>query len=214
MLIRDVATSLLFVFVHAHDKYDFKAMDDEVFDFENDKQAGQVLASIVDGSHVYYKYLDALVISGSMEGNPLKVNLYQSLKPHLTRFVDEWQEFNEKFFSSSPFSWDTALSALFMDFPDELKMAVLNVIPRSDLLALHMVNRHLWELITPITHSCLQFQMPPSGWAVFKDNSTVVYEWAAAAEILGAIFIHEAWFPVVSMMFQSWPMNQYCFFNF
>ncbi|KAK0488279.1 hypothetical protein EDD18DRAFT_1359550 [Armillaria luteobubalina] len=104
MLIHDVTTSLLLVFICPHVKYDFKAMDDKVFDFENDKLAGHVLASIVDSSHVYYKYLDALVFSGTIEGNPLKANLYQSLKPHLTCFIGDWQEFNHKYFSSSPFS--------------------------------------------------------------------------------------------------------------
>ncbi|KAK0482477.1 hypothetical protein IW261DRAFT_1562166 [Armillaria novae-zelandiae] len=212
------------------DKFDFKAMDDEVFKYEDDKLAGQVLTSVVDGtftsysslttadvsigSHAYYKYLNDLVVSGRMEGNPLKANLYQSLEPLLTRFIGDWQEFNEKYFSPPSFSWDTALSASFMEFPDELKMAVFDVVPHSDLLTLRLVNKRLWALITPIMHSRLRFRMPPSGWSAFEERSTMVYEWAAAVEILGAIFIDEAWFPVVSVTFQSWPMSQYCFFKF
>ncbi|KAK0485405.1 hypothetical protein EDD18DRAFT_1361093 [Armillaria luteobubalina] len=151
--------------------FDFKAMDNEIFKYEDNKLAGQVLTSVVDGtftsylsltmadvsigSHAYYKYLNDLVVSGQMEGNTLKANLYQSLEPLLTCFIGDWQKFNEKYFSPPSFSWDTTLSASFMEFPDELKMAVFDVVPCSDLLMLHLVNRCLWELITPITHSRL-----------------------------------------------------------
>ncbi|KAK0478653.1 hypothetical protein EDD18DRAFT_1114084 [Armillaria luteobubalina] len=159
-------------------------------------------------------YTSDLVVSSWMKGNPLKAELYRSLKPLLSQFISDWQALDEKC-ASKPFSnWDTALSSLFMDFPDEIKMAIINTVPCSDLLSLHPVSRHLWELVTPIMHSHLCFRVPPSGWLAFAEESILLHRWAVTAELLGTIFIDEAWFLVESVSFQSWPMNQYCFFNF
>ncbi|KAK0477103.1 hypothetical protein IW261DRAFT_1566574 [Armillaria novae-zelandiae] len=158
---------LPFVLAYVLNQFDFDAMTKEVSEYEKKMLAGQVLASLVDGSHAYYKYLNDLVLLSRMKGNPLKDNLYRSLEPLLSHFACEWQSFEIKFTPTPLFDWVTALSSSFMDFPDEIKMAILNVLPHSDLLALRPVNRRLWELVTPITHSRLCFLL---GLATSKPN--------------------------------------------
>ncbi|KAK0478075.1 hypothetical protein EDD18DRAFT_1114247 [Armillaria luteobubalina] len=141
------------------------------------------------------RYISDVVASSQSDGSTIKDTVYRSLEPFLTDFIDYWRDFALQHAISTPSlsKWDVPLSSSFMDFPDEIKMHIINTIPHADLLALRVVNKRLWELITPITHSRLHFRMPP-GWAAFMDSSVTPHKWASGAELLGAIFISEAWF--------------------
>ncbi|KAK0484116.1 hypothetical protein EDD18DRAFT_1361962 [Armillaria luteobubalina] len=195
--------------------FNFADMEDEIRRFESGRTANEILISLNDGSHVYFRYISDVVASSQSDGSTIKDTVYQSLEPFLTDFIDYWHNFALQHAISTPslLKWDVPLSSSFMDFPDEIKMHIINTIPHADLLALRVVNKCLWELITPITHSRLRFRMPP-GWAAFMDSSMTPHEWASGAELLGAIFILEAWLPIVSMTYSSWPIRNHCFFRF
>lgn len=100
-----------------------------------------------------------------------------------------------------------------MDFPPELQLEIIAHIPACDLLNLHVTSQYNRDLITPLTHCHLHFCLPV-GWKDFTVLNHNAWQWAAAAEILGAIFIEEAWFPVVSVSFNCWLVLNYCFFRF
>ncbi|KAK0473084.1 hypothetical protein IW261DRAFT_1423866 [Armillaria novae-zelandiae] len=196
--------------------FDFANMEAEIHNFENSRTPNEILASLTDGSHVYFKYLSDLVTSSQMDSSTLKDTVYQSLEPFLTLFIQYWRDFDLNHHTpsrSTGLKWDVPLSQSFMDFPDEIKMHIIHAIPFTNLLALRVVNKRLWELITPITHCRLRFRMPP-GWAAFTDSSVTPYEWASGAELLGAIFIAQAWFPIISITYSSWPLRNHCFFRF
>ncbi|KAK0481038.1 hypothetical protein EDD18DRAFT_1113158 [Armillaria luteobubalina] len=165
--------------------FNFADMEDEIRKFESSRTANEILISLNDGSHVYFRYISDVVALSQSDGSTIKDMVYRSLEPFLTDFID--------YCTPSLSKWDVPLSSSFMDFPDEIKMHIINTIPHADLLALRVVNKRLWELITPITHSRLRFRMPP-GWAAFTDSSMTPHKWASGAELLGAIFILEAWF--------------------
>ncbi|KAK0215695.1 hypothetical protein IW262DRAFT_1465406 [Armillaria fumosa] len=130
------------------------------------------MAKICIGSHTYYIYLKNLVISGRMKGNPLKAKLYQSLEPLLSQFIGNWQDLDKKCASNPFFIWDTALSSSFMDFPDEIKMAIIGTMPCSDLLALCLVNKHLWNSLCPSCILICAFEcLHPDGWPLQKNLS-------------------------------------------
>ncbi|KAK0474443.1 hypothetical protein IW261DRAFT_1568826 [Armillaria novae-zelandiae] len=196
--------------------FDFANMEAKIHNFENSRTPNEILASLTDGSHVYFKYLSDLVTLSQMDSSTLKDMVYQSLEPFLTLFIQYWRDFDLNHHTpsrSTGLKWDVPLSQSFMDFPDEIKMHIICAIPFTDLLALRVVNKHLWELITPITHCRLRFRMPPR-WAAFTDSSMMPYEWASGAELLGTIFIAQAWFPIISITYSSWPLRNHCFFRF
>ncbi|KAK0485367.1 hypothetical protein EDD18DRAFT_1361039 [Armillaria luteobubalina] len=193
--------------------FNFTDMEDEIYRFETGRTPNEILASLNNGSHVYFRYLSDLVASSQLPGSILKDTVYMSLEPFLTSFIDYWCEFDLDHASPSLLEWDVPLSQSFMDFPDEIKMHIIGTIPCTNLLTLHVVNKRLWELITPITHSQLHFRMLP-GSAAFADSSITPHKWASSAELLGAIFISQAWFPIVSVTYSSWPIRNHCFFKF
>ncbi|KAK0502550.1 hypothetical protein EDD18DRAFT_1347169 [Armillaria luteobubalina] len=137
--------------------FNFTDMEDEIYRFETGRTPNEILASLNNGSHVYFRYLSDLVASSQLPGSTLKDTVYMSLEPFLTSFIDYWHEFDLDHASPSLLEWDVPLSQSFMDFPDEIKMHIIGTIPCTNLLTLHVVNKRLWELITPITHSQLHF---------------------------------------------------------
>ncbi|KAK0505442.1 hypothetical protein EDD18DRAFT_1344255 [Armillaria luteobubalina] len=193
--------------------FDFADMQVEIYRFETGRTANEILTSLNDGSHMYFRYLSDLVTSSQSPGSTLKDTVYLSLEPFLSDFIDYWREFDLNHATPSLLEHDIPLSQSFMDFPDEIKMHIIGAIPCTDLLALRVVNKQLWELITPITHSWLCFRMPP-GSTAFADSSMTPHKWASGAELLGAIFVLQAWFPIVSMSYNSWPIRNHCFFKF
>ncbi|KAK0488262.1 hypothetical protein EDD18DRAFT_1359527 [Armillaria luteobubalina] len=130
-------------------------MEEKICRFQSGRTANEILISLNDGSHVYFRYISDVVALSQSDGSTIKDVVYRSLEPFLTDFIDYWCNFALQHAISTPSlsKWDVPLSSSFMDFPDKIKMHIINTIPHTDLLALRVVNKRLWELITPITHS-------------------------------------------------------------
>ncbi|KAK0435843.1 hypothetical protein EV421DRAFT_1739903 [Armillaria borealis] len=101
----------------------------------------------------------------------------------------------------------------WMDFPVEIQLEIIACIPVSNLLNLRVTNQYNRNIVTPLMHCCLHFRLPPY-WTDFIVVDADAWEWAAAAEVLAAIFVTDAWFPIISVSFDMWPMSNYCFFKY
>ncbi|KAK0493792.1 hypothetical protein EDD18DRAFT_1356269 [Armillaria luteobubalina] len=116
--------------------FDFADMQVEIYRFKTGRTANEILTSLNDGSHMYFRYLSDLVTSSQLPGSTLKDMVYLSLEPFLSDFIDYWCEFDLNHATPSLLEHDIPLSQSFMDFPNEIKMHIIGAIPCADLLAL------------------------------------------------------------------------------
>ncbi|SJL08161.1 uncharacterized protein ARMOST_11524 [Armillaria ostoyae] len=196
-----------------YNEFDYEDMDRSIDAYKSEMTTQDILRAISNGSHMYFVYLQDLISSSAIDGNLLKANVYESLEPYLSRFIDYWHQRSLNCSPPAANHWTIPLSSSWMDFPAEIQLEIIAFIPVSDLLNLRVTSKYNRRIITPLTHCRLRFRLPPS-WTDFTALSVDPWQWAASAELLGAIFIAEAWFPIYSVSFESWPIFNYCIFKF
>lgn len=165
------------------------------------------------GTHEYFVYQKQIIALGVQPRSPIVSDLYCSLKPLFLKFTMNSLALSCLQLHPPLFSLSVPLSLSWFDLPLEIQLEILVQVTPSDLLTLCMVCRDLWFHITPMMHSRLLLCLPP-GWSDFAIASVSPWEWAAHMEMLIAIFISTAWFPILSVSFHSWPISQYCLFKF